>query len=149
MKQAIIDAAKPIGGIATSQQLAEFLRVVIPGRVNTIADRLNHYRREITQNEPITPLPPEEEDVLRPSVQSPVGSQQETSETITIPKGRPLEPPKNNQSNQIVYGAIILALAILATGAVWIMNPPPSQVIIEKSKFSHNSNQKHLGNQGR
>lgn len=90
MKEAIIEAAKPIGGIASSQEMASFLRNVIPGKINTIADRLTQYREEITQNEGISydtePFPDDEETLAVPDSSPPPPSiVPTTSSTSWVP----------------------------------------------------------------
>ena len=117
MKMAIIEAAKPIGGIASNQEMASFLRNVIPGKVNTIADRLTQYREEITQNEGISydtePFPDEEE-------------------TLAVPDSAP--PPSIVPSNPPTSW-VPFALGFLLLGGVgsWfaLRAPPQTTEIIE------------------
>ena len=89
MKEAIIEAAKPIGGIASSQEMASFLRNVIPGKINTIADRLTQYREEITQNEGISydtePFPDDEETLAIPDSSPPPSIVPTESSTSWVP----------------------------------------------------------------
>ena len=58
MKQALVEAAQVCGGLATEGEVAAFLRSVLPHRIDSISERLNSYRQEVTQPSIITAPPP-------------------------------------------------------------------------------------------
>lgn len=116
MKDAIIEAAKPIGGIASSQEMASFLRKTIPGKINTIADRLTQYREEITQNDGISydtdPFPDDEE-------------------TLAVPESNP-PPPSIVPSPPGSWVPLVLGSLFLGGIGSWFaLRPAPQTEIIE------------------
>ena len=121
MKEAIIEAAKPIGGIASNQEMASFLRNVIPGKVNTIADRLTQYREEITQNEGLShdtePFPDNEE-------------------TLAIPDSNP-PPPSIVPSSSTSWAPIVLISLFIGGISSWVaFRSAPQTEIIEIESIS-------------
>ena len=110
MKEAIIEAAKSIGGIASNQEMASFLRNVIPGKVNTIADRLTQYREEITQNDGFgndtEPFPDDEE-------------------TLAVPDSNP--PPSIVPASPSSWKPALLGILFLGGIGSWFVLTPPSQ----------------------
>ena len=85
MRQAVIDVARDIGGIASNQELSDFVRENLPIKIKSIENRLNVYRQERTQTLPST------EAVTKPVIQtedmtlSTISKRDITLETATEP----------------------------------------------------------------
>ena len=112
MKEAIIEAAKPNGGIASEQELANFLRKVIPGRVDTIANKLSQYQVEVTQSD-IVPL------------KNFISSQDDEVTLIKPQQESALAPAA---SKLPTYISIALSLLLLVLAVLWFLEPPPVAV---------------------
>ena len=122
MKEAIIEAAHPIGGIASNQEMAAFLRNVIPGKINTIADRLTQYREEITHNDGISydtePFPDDEE-------------------TLAIPESNPPPPSIVPSSPSGSWVPLVLGSLLLGGVGSWFaLRTVPQTEIVEIEPIS-------------
>ena len=132
MKDAIVEAAKEIGGIASTQEMAEYLRSVIPGRINTIADRLTQYREEITQNDGLSvaqlqeAFPPDDEETLAITGESYQNSQSYSQQHSVS------TPPAPQKSYLGIVGFFVVALCIGVGAFIFLKQPPkPASQIVE------------------
>ncbi len=136
MAMAIQQASMSVGGMASTGELANFLRVNMPQKVDTIATRLSHYKSNATMNSGIinTIEPVQYVEELTPSIgtlQQPPKALETTTETG--------QSPSNTSYGPLIGGGILL-FALGFGGIVYFGStsdtpqPSPTQRILPTKK---------------
>ena len=117
MREDVVAAANAVGGLATREEMAEFLRKVSPDDVGQITNRLRSYRDEpppITR--PPQPEPPLPVEARRPEPSGRVDETYVPPEPLPVPQGaRPASQPLAwlGIAGLMLLSVVALGLALL------------------------------------